>query len=300
MTRAAVCLAALTLAGCFDFDALRQPRDGGGSSDDLAAAGDDLASPAADLANGVADLARSDGGVVTPVPRLIAQAWFSDATGTTYASTVGMKKTGFEIPTTGIVDGDLVLFIASIDNGSNTAWPNPIAPGFTQLAQAFYGLDGETFVAAYKIANGEPAKYTGTYGPGIASGSSALALIAVSGASGAMPIDNSLASFSSAAGMNPVVGSSTGFVTTIPNCTLILAGGIDWLGAGGSNSFVLPTGFKSLSQLGDHGSLDWDWTSQQVAWAPQAHAGATGALTWSATGSPQNGQSWTVLIAVAP
>lgn len=292
MRRATLCLAAVALAGCFDFDALRQSRDGGSSG------GDDLASVDADLA-GMPDLAGADAGASGPTPRLIAQAWFSDASGTTYASTVGMKKTGFEIPTAGIVDGDLVLFIGSIDNGSNTVWPNPIAPGFTQIAQAFYGSDGETFVVAYKIASGEPAKYTGTYGPGIASGSSAIALIAVSGANKVMPIDNSLASFSSAAGMNPVEGGSSGFVTTTANCTLLLASGVDWLGAFGTNTFTLPGGFTPLSQLGDHGTAAWDWTSQQVAWATQPTAGATGPLNWSAMGS-QNGQSWTVLVAVAP
>lgn len=292
MSRALLCLAALALAGCFDFDALRQPRDGGVS------AGDDLATSDVDLAT-ASDLAGLDAGAVTPTPRLVAQAWFSDFSGTTYASTVGMTKNGFEIPTAGIVDGDLVLFIASIDNGSNTVWPNPIAPGFTQIAQAFYGSDGQTFVVAYKIADGEPPKYTGTYGSGIGSGSSAIALLAVSGANQVMPIDNSLASFSSAAGMSPVDGSSTGFVTTAANCTLVLAGGVDWLGAGGSNTFTLPNGFTSLSQLGDRGNLTWDWTSQQVSWATQPTAGATGAVDWSALGS-YNGQSWTVLIAVAP
>jgi hypothetical protein len=291
MRYATLCLASLALAGCFDFDALRQPLD--------ASVADDLASVATDLAN-VKDLAQSDSGAVSsPTPRLIAQAWFSNATATTYASTVGMMKTQFEIPTAGIVDGDLVLFIGSIDNGSNTVWPDPIAPGFTQIAQAYYGSDGQTFVVSYKIANAEPPKYMGVYGPGIGSGSSAIALIAVSGARSATPIDNSLASFSSAAGMSPVLGGSTGFVTTTPSCTLLLASGVDWLGQGGTNTFTLPGGFTSLSQLGDHGTMAWDWTSQQVSWATQAAAGATGAVNWSALGS-QNGQSWTVLVAVAP
>jgi hypothetical protein len=294
MIRATHCLAALALAGCFDFDALRQPPAGGdlGANDDLAGA--DLA-----LAD-TTDLAGADLGRGPPVARLIAQAWFSSYTGTTFASTVGMTKTTFEIPTAGIVDGDLVVFIGSIDNGSNTVWPDPIAPGFTQLAQAYYGMDGQTFVVSYKVASSEPPKYTGTYGLGLGSGSSAIALVAVSGARSVMPIDNSLASFSSAAGMNPVNGGSTGFVTTAANCTLILAGGADWLGEGGSNAWVLPSGFTSLSQLGDHGTVDWDWTSLQVSWGTQAIAGATGAINWSATGSPQAGQSWTVLLAVAP
>ena len=290
--RALLCAAALALGGCFDFDALRKPLDGSASGvDDLSLVGDDLAA--------AADLAATDGGVVAPVPRLIAQAWYSDFSGTTYASTVGMTKTQFEIPTAGIVDGDLVLFIANIDNGSNTLWPDPIAPGFTQIAQAYYGSDGQTFVAAYKIADNEPPKYIGGYGQGNGSGSSVIALIAVSGANRATPVDNSLASFSSAPGMSPVDGGSTGFVTTAANCTLLLAGGVDWLGAGGTNTFTLPGGFTSLSQLGDHGTAAWDWTSQQVSWSTQPVAGATGAVNWSAMGS-QNGQSWTVLIAVAP
>lgn len=292
MSRALFCVAALALAGCFDFDALRQPLDGS------AAGGDDLALAQSDLANPT-DLASVDAGVVFPKPRLIANAWFSNFSATTYASTVGMTKTQFEVPTAGIVDGDLVLFIANIDNGSNTLWPDPIAPGFTQIAQAFYGSDGQTFVVAYKIAQGEPPKYTGTYGSGNGSGSSVIALIAVSGARTAMPIDNSLASFSSAAGMSPVLGSTNGFVTTTANCTLVLAGGVDWLGASGTNTFTLPNGFTSLSQLGDHGTAAWDWTSQQVSWSTQPAAGATGTVNWSAMGS-QNGQSWTVLVAVAP
>jgi hypothetical protein len=114
-----------------------------------------------------------------------------------------------------------------------------------------------------------------------------------------MPIDNSLASFSSAAGMSPVDGEAAGLVTTAANCTLVLAGGVDWLGQSGTNTFTLPSGFKSLSQLGDHGTLAWDWTSQQVSWGTQPAAGATGAIDWSALGS-YNGQSWTVLVAVAP
>jgi len=293
MRRATLVLAALTLAGCFDFNALRQsPDGGGGGTDDLSMSDGDLGT--------MPDLASSDLRATAPQPRLIAKAFFSDATSTTYASTVGMTKTGFEVPTAGIVDGDLVLFVGAIDNGSNTVWPNPIAPGFTQIAQAFFGNDGQTFVVAYKIASGEPPKYTGTYGPGIGSGSSTITLLAVSGANQVMPIDNSLASFSSAAGMNPVLGGSSGFVTTAANCTLVLASGADWLGAGGSNTFVLPSGFTSLAQLGDHGTLDWDWTSEQVSWSTQATAGATGAVNWSTQGSPQNGQSWTVLVAVAP
>lgn len=293
MSRALLCVAALALAGCFDFDALREPLDGS------AGGGDDLALAASDLAN-VTDLAgAADGGVVTATPRLIANAWYSDFSGTTYASTVGMTKTSFEVSTAGIVDGDLVLFIANIDNGSNTLWPDPIAPGFTQIAQAFYGSDGQTFVASYKIANNEPPKYTGTYGSGNGSGSAVIALIAVSGARSVMPVDNSLASFSSAAGMSPVLGSSSGLVTTTANCTLVLAGGVDWLGQSGTNTFTLPSGFTSLSQLGDHGTAAWDWTSQQVSWSTQATAGATGTVNWSAMGS-HNGQSWTVLLAVAP
>jgi hypothetical protein len=314
MTRAELCLGTIavaltvTVAGCFDFDKLRRPRDGA-PPNDLAGASDgsaahDMTHVVADLTN-VAEpadlLARPDLGVTTgtPTPRLIAQAWFSNFSGTTYASTTGMSKSGFEISTAGVNDGDLVVFVGSIDNGSNTVWPDPIAPGFTQVAQAYYGSDGQTFVVAYKLASHEPTKYAGTYGSGIGSSSAAISLIAVTGASTVMPVDNSLASFSSAAAMSPVNGGSTGLVTTVPGCTLLLASGVDWSAAGGTNTFTLPSRFASLSQLGDHGDLGWDWTSQQVSWAPQASAGATGAVNWSASGS-HSGQSWTVLVAVAP
>jgi hypothetical protein len=179
-------------------------------------------------------------------------------------------------------------------------WPNPIAPGFTQVAQNFYGSDGQTFVVAYKVASAEPAKYTGIYGSGNGSGSATITLVAFSGASTVMPVDNGKATFSTAAGMNPVQGTSPGFDTSVPNCTLLLASGVDWLGQGGTNTFSLPNGFTSLAQLGDHGlDLNWDWTSQQVSYATQATAGPTGTINWSAQGS-QSGQAWTVLLAIAP
>jgi hypothetical protein len=119
-----------------------------------------------------------------PVPRHIANAYFTNWSGATFQSP-GMMHGGFEIPTDGIVDGDLVLFIANIDNGGPTVWPDPIAPGFQQLVQQFYGADGQTYVVAWKIAGGEPATYSGTYGGGIMSASATISLVAVSGAGGA-------------------------------------------------------------------------------------------------------------------
>lgn len=300
MRRVIVGLAALALSGCFDFDALRQPLDGSANGgDDMSLGGGD------DMTGAPADFAGTDGGgVLTPTPRLIAQAWWTNQTGFTYASP-GMIKTGFSIPTTGIVNGDLVLFIANIDNGSDTLWPTPIAPGFTPIIQKYFGSDGQTFIAAWKIANNEPSTYTGTYGQGNGSGSSVIALIAVSGANSAMPIDHALGSYSMAGGTDPVNGSSPGFTTTAANCTLILAGGVDWLGTNDANTYTLPNGFTFLSQIGDHASLspplNWDWTSQFVSWSTRTTPGATGAINWTANGTNTvMGIPWTVLIAVAP
>src|SRR5438477_30533 len=83
-----------------------------------------------------------------PTPRLISTAWFNGA-----GSTAGMTHSGFSIPTTGVSDGDLLILIANVDNGSSALWPNPIAPGFTQLAQTYFGSDGQTYVADWKIAS---------------------------------------------------------------------------------------------------------------------------------------------------
>lgn len=239
------------------------------------------------------------GGTVPPTPRLITNAWFSNYSGATFSSGVGMAREKYEVPTTGIVDGDLVLFIGSIDNGSNTLWPNPVAPGFTQLAQQFYGNDGQTYVVAWKIANQEPATYSGTYGPGLNSGSSTISLIAVSGVNRAAPINASISTFDPGAGTSPVVGGVIGVRTTVPNCAILYASGADWLGQVGTNTFMPPSGYAPLAQIGDRGGSSWDWTSQQVAWTTQASAGDTGAIVGSMTGT-FTGTAWTVVLAIAP
>lgn len=245
--------------------------------------------------------ARMDGGgtTVAPTPRLVTNAWFSNYSGTTFTSGPGMAKEKYEVPTTGIVDGDLVLFIGSTDNGSNTLWPNPVAPGFTQLAQQFFGNDGQTYVVAWKIANQEPATYAGSYGAGLGSGSTTISLIAVSGVNRAAPINASLATYDPGGGTSPVVGGAIGVRTTVPNCAILYASGADWLGQVGTNTFMPPSGYTALAQIGDRGGSAWDWTSQQVAWTTQANAGDTGAIVGSMTGT-FSGTAWTVVLAIAP
>jgi hypothetical protein len=245
-----------------------------------------------DMAGAPSDLAS------TFQPRLIANAYFSNYTSTTYKSS-GMSQGGYAIDTAGIVDGDLVFFIGSIDNGSNMIWPNPIAPGFTQIGQAYFGNDGQTFVVQYKIANNEPAQYSGAYGQGNGSGSATISLIAVSGVA-ANPINNTMVSFDpSTVTMTPVIGQSTGVTTTVPGCAILYMSGADWYNTPGMNTFTPPSGYTPLAQIGDHGNNMWDWTSQQVAYTIQPTAGPTGTISGTMLGTFQ-GNAWTVIVAVAP
>ena len=245
------------------------------------------------------DMAGAPGDLATTFqPRLIGNAYYSDYSGATFKFPAGMSHSGFAIDTTGIVNGDLVFFIGSVDNGSNNLWPNPIAPGFTQIGQAFYGNDGQTFVVQYKVADNEPAQYTGNYGPGVGSSSATITLIAVSGVA-SNPINNYLVSFDTGPGITPVVGSSVGITTNVPGCAILYMSGTDWLGQTGSNTFMPPAGYTPLAQIGDRGANMWDWTSQQVAYTIQPAAGPTGTISGSMTGT-YSGTAWTVVVAVAP
>ncbi len=265
-------------------------------SSDLLGATTDLLGTPADLLGPTSDLS---GAKPVPVARLIGNAYYSDHSGSTFEFPAGMSKTSFEISTTGIVDGDLVLFIANIDNGSGTIWPNPIAPGFTQLAQAFYGGDGQSYVVAWKLAKGEPATYSGTYGSGVGSGSATITLIAVSGANQTAPINAFLSEYDPGTAVTPVPAVSTGVTTTVPNCLLVYAAGSDWMGSPGTNTFTFPTGFTSLTTIADRGGSMWDWTSQMIGSAPKPATGASGAISGSMEGT-FTGTAWTAVIAIAP
>lgn len=264
------------------------------------AAGDlgprDLApAPGSDLTN-AGDLKPVPG---APLPRVLANAYFTNYFGTTFESPVGMSQLGYEIPTAGVVNGELLLFIATIDNNGSNVWPDPVAPGFAQLAQGEFGVDGQNYVVAWKIANTEPAIYSGSYVTNNGSGSTSATLLAVSGVHASAPINVFLSSFASGSEVDPVVAASAGVTTTAANCTLIYAAGVDWATGPGSTTFSTPAGYTQLAALGDHGGPQWDWSAHQVAWATQAAAGPTGAVSGSFDGT-QSGLGWTVLVAIAP
>jgi hypothetical protein len=250
----------------------------------------DMGVTAADAA---VDLAPDLAGV-PPTPRLISTAWFSGT-----GNSAGMSHSGYSIATSGVADGDLLLLIANVDNGSASLWPNPMAPGFTQLVQTFFGSDGQTYVVDWKIASGEPATYTGTYQTGVGSSAAVMALIAVGNANAAMPINTFATGNAGTTASMPTTASSPGVTTTVPNCTILYAAGSDWLSSPGSNSFTLPAGYTSLMEGGDHGDNNWDWTSQMVGWKTQPAAGMSGTISGTLT-SGINGIGWTVVIAVAP
>ena len=244
--------------------------------------------------------APGDSGPPSMVPRHIANAYYSDGN----AATTGMSHTGFSIKTDGIVSGDLVLFIANVDNGSSTLWPNPIADGFHQVAQEFFGNDGQTYVVAWKIAGAsEPATYSNTYGPGIGSSAAAITLIAIAGANPADPIPVFSSAFTTT-DSDPVPAPSAGLATTAANTTLIYAAGADWRGEAGTNTFDIPSGFTKLTAFGDKGDTTFDWTSQMVAYAVQPQIGDTGAIKGQLHGligaTPVVGTGWAVVLAVPP
>lgn len=236
-----------------------------------------------------------------PVPRLISNSYFTDWNGATYRNSTGMDRSNFMINTTGVNNGDLMIIIGTIDNGSTTVWPNPIFPGWTQIVETYYGGDGETYVVAWKIANNESTTLSGVYGSGIISASTTLTLLAVSGANKTSPINITNITNGGSTNVTNVTGNSTGVTTTLQNTTLIYMQGVDWNGTPGTAVFTTPTGFTSLTQIGDHGNNGWDWTSQQVAYKYQPLAGASGSISGGKqVSSGFQGVGWTGVIAISP
>lgn len=234
-----------------------------------------------------------------PVPRLITKAYFSQYNGPLYTSP-GMSQYNFSVSTAGVQNGDLLIFVGTVDNGNDTAWPNPISSGFTQLSQKFYGNDGQTVVVSWKIANNEPVVYTGSY-PSTYSGSVTIALIAISGHNAVTPIGTSNFTYNTGTDTATVDEGSTGVTTTTANNLILYMSGADWKNQLVTiSAFNLPSGFSSLVQFGDHGDNTLDWSSIMIGYKYQASAGATGALTANEVGSKVGGLGWSAVIPIQP
>lgn len=246
----------------------------------------------------------ADANAATPVARVVSQAywtnWFDMPNP---IGTPGTSFTGYSLPTQGVADGELLLIVACVDNGSDTVWPDPLGPGFTQIEQRRWGNDGQSCSVNWKIASSEPAAYTGTYGPGIVSASALLVLLAVSGAD---TIDDHMFTYGAGTGTNPVSATSPGVTTSAPDSLVVYATGSDWeCFEVTSVAFTVPAGFTQLFVSTDRGGIAnrKDWTAFQIATRPMSVPGATGAITSSETsdGSPQClATPWTAAIVIPP
>lgn len=234
------------------------------------------------------------GSGVAPQVRLLTHAYYSIG-----GQSSGMSSSGWAIPTTGVQDNDLVLFIANIDNGSIDTWMLPT--GFTQTAQNFYGGDGQTYVAAYKIAHSEPISYNAAYGgSNIHSASAVIMLLAVTGYDPAKPV-SAYVDMAGSVAVSPVPLPST-ITTERANTLLIFAGGADWSDGTGANlASMPPPGYTTIQALTDHGGSTFTWTSQITAWKVQETVGDTGQHIGQLTPSPEiAGNPWTIELAIPP
>jgi hypothetical protein len=274
---AAALLAATAAAGCFV-----KPDKPGATSD---ATGSDASSN------------DGAGSGTTPIARKIKDAHWCGS------GTTGMSQAQYAIPTAGIASGDLVLFLANMDNGDMTNTVFTLPDGFTQIFQTyFYGGDGQSYVAGYKIVDNvsaEPLTYTKPYGAGLMSGCAVVVLIGVTNFDRANPIDSKVESHE-AAGEDPVTMRSH-ITTTRPNTRLIFAGGADWLTGGGTfhASFVAPPTFDTLDTVSDEGSGAFTWATELVATRVAAAAGDSGVQDGETDGTIP-GTPWTVELAISP
>jgi hypothetical protein len=237
-----------------------------------------------------------------PQARLIHHAYYCLG-----GASPGMDTMHYSISTSGLADGDLLLFLANVDNGANDVFVLP--PGFTQLYQNFYlGGDGQTFAAGYKMigsAADEPISYSEMYGPNISSACAVIMLVAVTGYNAAHPFDTTTMTVGSTAD-DPVVLRGR-LTTTVANDLLVLAGGADWLSGYGSNAtngnvtFDPPPGYTLVEGITDSGGISVVWTTQMVATRVAATPGDTGAEDGTMTATPTiTGIPWTVELAIEP
>ena len=243
--------------------------------------------------------AAPDGSSTTLVPRVIANAYFASG----FTPSPGMTALGYAVPTTGVNNGDLLLFIANVDNGSQTVWPGAVGPGFHQLVQQYFGSDGQTVDVSWKIADNEPAAYTGSYGAGVGSSAATITLLAIAGADPTNPIHAFVPELAPSP-TTPVAALSPGVTTTVPGCTLIYAAGADWLQQTGAYAAMLPADLTELASFGDVGGAAFDWTTQVVAYRGLPAIGGSAPIAATLVGThnmtPVAGHAWTVAIAVAP
>jgi len=236
----------------------------------------------------------SGSGGPAPQVRLISHAYYSSS-----SASSGMSGSGWTIPTTGVHDDDLLLFIANIDNGSVDAWQLPA--GFTSSANNFFGSDGQTYVAGYKRAHGEASSYSASYGgTNIVSASAVIMLLAVTGYDPAQPVSSAI-DMPGAVGVHPV--PLAGDVTTVrANSLLVFAGGADWLSGTGANlTQTPPPGYTTIEAITDRGGSSVTWTSQLVAYKVQPTVGDTGQHTGSITPAPAiDGMPWTIELVIPP
>jgi hypothetical protein len=216
-----------------------------------------------------------------PTARVATTSFWTDWFGMTFG-TPGMSKTGYEISTAGVVDGELLLIVACIDNGSDTVWPDPLGPGYTQIHQQRWGSDGQTCAINWKIAASEPATYTGTYGPGIVSGSAVIALVAIRNAS-SIGETNFIPAIGTS--MNPVVQVSSGVTTTQPDALVLYISIADWECFEVTDvTITTPTGFSRLFISTDRGEgATKDWTIFEIAQRDMPAPGPTGTIMNTAT-----------------
>jgi hypothetical protein len=280
--------ATLVLAGCFIKPNKVDP--GGGGDDD---------------GSGFHDAAPRDTAINPDFTvRLAARAYWNLEAG---MGTPMMDHETFALPSAGVLPGELLIIIGSVDNQPVITAP----PGFTLLTKNPYG-DGETqtYVAYWKIATTtEPEYYVGKYPNNNMTGASSAAGTYVLLRVGLARDTPAIAFLNETCAPNCTYTSamptpSQGVDTTVDNSIVIYAAGGNWVSTDGLEVYDMPTGFTQLAAFGDYGYARFDWTDIMVGWqlVPTARPAVpvSGTITCDQGGHISMGSPWTVEIAVAP
>jgi hypothetical protein len=238
--------------------------------------------------------------------RVLGNGWYGSGAGGT--DTPGMTGSGYGVSTGDYKNGDLLLLIGNVDNGTDGEILVP-GPSWTTIYDTFYGggTDGQTYFAAWAVASNETAMLNGSYADTAKGHNGTMTLLDITGANTSNPIGSASTTTSTEYDPSPTVQLTTAGMemTTTDNTLVILAGGVDWESTEGGSGLIPEYGGSAqlLSVLTDEGSNATvvKYTNQVVEYILQSTAGFLGDNhVTMAISSNEMGAPWTMVLVIEP
>lgn len=196
---------------------------------------------------------------------------------------------------TGTVSGDILIFVVTQDDTTNTfTWPS----GFTEFTASpqTSTADAQRMRGAWKVAGGsEPANYTAT--SSVSADDFSAFLAAYSGRDTTTPI-NAISGNAQVGATSVASFDAAGVTTTADGCDLLWIAGSDLVSSAQAETWGMPTGYTNqVTQTSGR-----NWFSLTLGDKNQTTQGATGTVSGTDTfgGVGNTTGRLTFLVALAP